>query len=477
MKILFVSTEVQPFIKTGGLADVAYALPKALKAAGIDVRVILPKYGDISVDYTSRMRHLSSYGVNVGWRNQYCGLEYLEYEEVPVYFIDNEYYFKRSGCYGFYDDGERFAYFCRAVMESVKHMEDFYPDIIHCNDWHTGMIPLYLKDFYCEKPEFYNAKSVFTIHNLQYQGLFSPSILEDLLGLDYSYYCEDKIKFNDCISFMKAGIVYADKITTVSTTYASEIQTSYFGEGLDGLLRANSHKLVGILNGIDYDTNSPKNDPNIITNYTLRSIKRKADCKEDLQQYVGLPKNPNVPVVGMITRLVRQKGIDLVTCVMEDILKLDIQLVVLGMGDQDYQDFFEYYAYSYPGKVAACMKFDNTLASKIYAGADIFLMPSLFEPCGLSQIISMSYGTIPLVRETGGLKDTVIPYNEYTGEGNGFSFANYNAHEMLNVLQYATLQYHNKEAWSQIVKQAMKACYDRDRQARAYLEVYRELID
>lgn len=476
MKILFVSTEVQPFIKTGGLADVAYALPKALKEAGVDVRVIMPKYGDISIDYKSNMRLLASYGVNVGWRNQYCGLEYLDYEGVPVYFVDNEYYFKRPGCYGFYDDGERFAYFCRAVMESVKHMDDFYPDIIHCNDWHTGMIPLYLKDFYCENPEFYNTKSVFTIHNLQYQGLFSPAIIEDLLGLNYGYYNDEKIKYNDCVSFMKAGIVYADKVTTVSNTYAQEIQTPYFGEGLDGLLRAYSHKLVGILNGIDYDTNSPKTDKNIAINYTSRSIARKAVCKEDLQQAVGLPKNPDVPVVGLISRLVKQKGIDLITCVMEDILKLDVQLVILGTGDQDYQDFFEYYAYSYPGKVAACMKFDNKLASKIYAGADLFLMPSLFEPCGLSQIIAMSYGTLPLVRETGGLKDTVVPYNEYTGEGNGFSFANYNAHEMLNVLQYASLQFKDKEAWNNLIKQAMKTRYDRSRQAKAYMTVYSELI-
>ena len=476
MKILFVSTEVQPFIKTGGLADVAYALPKALKEAGVDVRVIMPKYGDISIDYKSNMRLLASYGVNVGWRNQYCGLEYLDYEGVPVYFVDNEYYFKRPGCYGFYDDGERFAYFCRAVMESVKHMDDFYPDIIHCNDWHTGMIPLYLKDFYCENPEFYNTKSVFTIHNLQYQGLFSPAIIEDLFGLNYGYYNDEKIKYNDCVSFMKAGIVYADKVTTVSNTYAQEIQTPYFGEGLDGLLRAYSHKLVGILNGIDYDTNSPKTDKNIAVNYTSKSIARKAICKEDLQQAVGLPKNPDVPVVGLISRLVKQKGIDLITCVMEDILKLDVQLVILGTGDQDYQDFFEYYAYSYPGKVAACMKFDNKLASKIYAGADLFLMPSLFEPCGLSQIIAMSYGTLPLVRETGGLKDTVVPYNEYTGEGNGFSFANYNAHEMLNVLQYASLQFKDKEAWNKLIKQAMKTRYDRSRQAKAYMAVYSELI-
>lgn len=476
MKVLFVSTEVHPFIKTGGLADVAYALPKALKEMGVDVRIILPKYADISENYTSKMSHLASYVVKLGWRNQYCGLEFINFENIPVYFIDNEYYFKRSGCYGFYDDGERFAYFCRSVMESVKYMDNFCPDVIHCNDWHTGMIPLYLKDFYNEQPEFVNAKSIFTIHNLKYQGQFSPEILEDLLGLTPAYYSEDKIKHNECVSFMKAGIVYADKVTTVSPTYAKEIQTPYFGEGLDGLLREKADKLVGVLNGIDYDINSPKTDENLVMNYTVRSIKRKMVNKEALQKAVGLPVNPDVAVVGIITRLVRQKGIDLITCVMEEMLKLNIQFVILGTGDEDYQDFFEYYAYSYPGKVAACMKFDNSLASKIYAGADLFLMPSLFEPCGLSQIISMSYGTLPIVRETGGLKDTVIPYNEYTGEGNGFSFANYNAHEMLNVLQYALVQFENKEVWNKLVKSAMNTRYARDRQANEYIAIYNELI-
>lgn len=477
MKVLFISTEVQPFMKTGGLADVSFALPKALRAQGIDVRIIMPKYGDISPNYTSKTCLLASFGVAVGWRNQYCGLEYLNYEDIPIYFVDNEYYFKRPGCYGYFDDGERFAYFCRAVMESVAHMDDFKPDVLHCNDWHTGMIPLYLKDFYSERPEFCGTGSVFTIHNLKYQGVFSPAVLEELLGLNMGYFTEDKIKFKDGISFMKAGIVYADRITTVSQTYAKEIQQPYYGEELDGLLRKMSYKLVGITNGIDYEKNDPRTDPNIAQNFTVRSLNRKVVNKVDLQQSVGLPANPDIPVVGMITRLVRQKGLDLVTCVMEDILKLDLQFVLLGTGDADYQDFFAYYASAYPGKIAACIRFDHTLASKIYAGSDLFLMPSLFEPCGLSQMIAMRYGTLPLVRETGGLKDTVTPYNEYTGEGNGFSFANFNAHEMLNILKYALVQYDHPEVWKRLVQNAMHTRFDWEKQSAEYVSLYDSITE
>ncbi len=477
MKILFVSAEVQPFIKTGGLADVSFALPKALREKGEDIRIILPKYGDISLNYTSKANLVASFGVSVGWRNQYCGLEYLNYDGIPVYFIDNEYYFKRPGCYGHFDDGERFAFFCRAVLESVKYMDSFHPDIIHCNDWQTGIIPVFLKDVYYDRPEFSHTRSVFTIHNLKYQGVFSPSVLEELLGLSPQYNAEDKLKFHDGISFMKGGIVFSDRITTVSETYAKEIQTQYYGENLDGLLRQKSYKLRGITNGIDYGNNHPKTDKNILLNYTFRSIQRKAANKLDLQKAAGLPENPEVPVLSMITRLVRQKGIDLVTRVMEEILKMDIQFVLLGTGDQDYQDFFEYYASSYPGKISAFIKFDGVLASKIYAGSDLFLMPSLFEPCGLSQMIAMAYGTLPIVRETGGLRDTVIPYNEFTGEGNGFSFTNYNAHDMLHVIEYAVTQYQNKETWRNLMKNAMRAKYDWNTQSEEYLKLYREISE
>ena len=477
MKILFVSAEVQPFVKTGGLADVSFALPKALRERGEDVRIILPKYGDIPLNYASKANMIASFGVGVGWRNQYCGLEYLNYDGIPVYFIDIEYYFKRPGCYGYFDDGERFSFFCRAVLESVRFMDDFHPDIIHCNDWQTGIIPVFLKDIYFGRPEFAQAHSVYTIHNLKYQGVFSPSILEELLGLSPQYNCEEKLKFHDGISFMKGGIVFSDRITTVSETYANEIQTAYYGEGLDGLLRQKSYKLRGITNGIDYESNNPKTDQNIAMNYTARSLAKKAANKSDLQKIAGLPENPDAPVLSMVTRLVRQKGIDLITRVMEEILTMDIQFVLLGTGDQDYQDFFEYYASSYPSKIAAFIQFDNVLASKIYAGADLFLMPSLFEPCGLSQMIAMAYGTLPLVRETGGLRDTVIPYNEFTGEGNGFSFTNYNAHDMLHVIEYAVSQYKNKEVWQRLMKNAMCAKYDWNTQSEQYLKLYREVSE
>lgn len=475
MKVLFVASEVQPFVKTGGLADVAYALPKALQAQGVDVRIIMPKYGDISVNYTSKLTQLASFGVSVGWRNQYCGLQYLNYEGLPVYFVDNEYYFKRSGCYGFYDDGERFAFFCRAVMESVCHMEDFYPDVIHCNDWQTGLIPLYLRDVYYDRTEFKRAGCMYTIHNLKYQGVFAPSVLEELLGLNMGYYTDEKLKFHDGISFMKAGIVFADRVTTVSETYAQEIQTSYYGEGLDGLLQEKAFKLYGITNGLDYTLNNPMKDPHLVQNYSARSIKRKTANKIALQNRLGLPENSDVPVVAMVTRLVRQKGLDLVTCVMEDILKMNLQFVILGSGDSEYSDFFEYYASAYPGKIAAYIGFDEGLASQVYAGSDIFLMPSMFEPCGLSQLISMAYGTIPVVRETGGLRDTVIAYNEYTGEGNGFSFANFNAHEMLHTLEYAISKYEDKEVWDGIVSQAMKTKFDWPAQAKRYIALYKEM--
>ena len=472
MRVLFVSSEVHPFIKTGGLADVAYALPKALCQKGIDARVIMPKYSDIPQDFSGKMSFVSSFSVSVGWRTQYCGLYSLMYDGVTYYFIDNEYYFKRPGCYGYYDDGERFAYFCRAVLEAIFRMDDFRPDIIHCNDWHTGLIPVMFRDSYDKSPDFSNTRVVYTIHNLKYQGIFSPSILEDLCGLSMRYYTEDKLKYQDGVSFMKGGIVFADKVTTVSETYASEIQMPYYGEGLDGLLREKSYKLTGITNGIDYDVCNPLTDPVLAVNYSWRSTGRKISNKLDLQAELNLPPNPDVPIIGFISRLVKQKGIDLITCVMEELLKMDLQFVVLGSGDRAYQDFFEYYASSYPGKVAAYIGFDGKLASKIYAGADMFLMPSLFEPCGISQMMAMRYGTIPIVRETGGLKDTVTPFNGYTLEGNGFSFANFNAHEMLGIIKYAMEQYNKKDIWNRLVKNAMRTNNDWKTQALKYIDLY-----
>ena len=478
MKVLFVAAEAEPFAKTGGLAAVAYALPKALKAKGIDVRIIMPKYGDIGQNYTNKMSQLASFGVSVGWRNQYCGLEYLNYDGIPFYFIDNEYYFKRPGCYGYFDDGERFSFFCRAVMESVKHMDDFAPDIIHCNDWHTGMIPVYLRDVYYDSPEFADSHVVFTIHNLKYQGIYSPAILEELLGLNMGYYSEEKLKYMDGVSFMKAAIVYADRITTVSETYAEEIKGPLAGEGLDGLLREKAYKLSGIVNGIDCDRYDPATDPALAANYTAKNfVSGKAANKEELQRRMGLPVDASKPVIGVVSRLVRQKGIDLITCVMEQILDIDLQFVLLGSGDSDYQDFFEYYASAYPGKVGVKIGFNNELASLIYAGADILLMPSQFEPCGISQMIAMRYGTLPLVRETGGLKDTVVPYNRFTGEGNGFSFSNYNAHEMLDIIRYAAEVHADKKAWKTLVKNAMATDNGWSASADKYIALYEETCE
>ncbi|MBR5060446.1 MAG: glycogen synthase GlgA [Clostridia bacterium] len=478
MKVLFVTAEAEPFAKTGGLADVAFALPKALLKKGVDVRVIMPKYGDIDADFTNKMSRLSSFGVSVGWRNQYCGLEYLKYDGIPFYFIDNEYYFKRPGCYGYFDDGERFAFFDRAVMESVKHMDSFEPDIIHCNDWHTGIIPVYLRDVYYNSPEFANAHVVFTIHNLKYQGIYSPAVLEELLGLNMGYFTDEKLKYMDCVSFMKAGIVFADRITTVSESYAEEIKGDLAGEGLDGLLREKSFKLCGIVNGIDFERYDPKTDPNLAANYDKKTrVSGKAANKALLQRTMGLPLEPEKPIIAVVSRLARQKGIDLITCVMEQILETDSQFVLLGSGDTDYQDFFEYYASAYPGKVGVKIGFDDRLASLIYAGADILLMPSQFEPCGISQMIAMRYGTVPLVRETGGLKDTVVPYNKFTGEGNGFSFTNYNAHEMLDIIRNAVEVYKDRPAFDGIVKAAMSTDNTWDTGAEKYVALYNDICE
>lgn len=475
MKILFVASEVYPFAKTGGLADVAYALPKMLRQLGADVRIIFPKYGSISEDYTSKLIHIANYGVPVGWRNQYCGLQYLNYCDIPVYFIDNEYYFKRNSFYGDFDDGERFSFFNRAVLESIQYMEGFVPDVIHCNDWQTGMIPLLLKVHYAHKN--WDIKTVYTIHNLKYQGVYAPEILTELLCLDMSYYDEGKCKYQDGISFMKTGIQYCDSITTVSPSYAREIQMPYYGEGLNGLLAEKSYKLHGILNGIDYEVFDPQTDRCIFENYDVKNYKLKVNNKLALQSHYNMPVDINTPMISIVSRLVKQKGLDLVTCVMDELLKMDIQLVILGSGDLEYTDFFEYYAKSYPSKLHVYWGYSDEMARKIYAASDMFLMPSQFEPCGIGQLISMRYGTIPIVRETGGLRDTVQPYNQYIQEGLGFSFANYNAHEMLDIIRMAVEVYQDKKTWGNLIRRTMKADFSWKVSARQYLEIYRELCE
>ncbi|MFL0269918.1 glycogen synthase GlgA [Candidatus Clostridium radicumherbarum] len=476
MKILFVASEAHPFIKTGGLGDVAYALPKALRKLGLDVRVIIPKFSEIKQEYKSKMLTLATFNVPVGWRNQYGGLQYLEYDGIPFYFLDNEYYFKRAASYGFFDDGERFAYFCRGVLEAVNHMIDFTPDIIHLNDWHTGMIPPLMKEHYKENPRFDNIKTIFTIHNLQYQGVFSKDILGDLLSLSEDYYTEEKLKYYDGVSFMKGGLNFCHKITTVSNSYAEEIKTSFYGEGLHGLLQVRDRDLLGIVNGIDTELNNPEKDKELFNNYNFENVEGKSKNKIELQKKLNLPVNENTPIIGMVTRLAGQKGIDLVAHVIDELLELDLQLVVLGNGEQKYEEMFKYYADVYPNKLSANITFNNTLAKRIYAASDMFLMPSLFEPCGIGQLIALKYGSLPIVRETGGLKDTVKPYNEYTNEGNGFSFANYNAHEMLFTIKKALAFYNNKEVWYNLVKNAMQEDNSWSKSAIEYRNLYTSLL-
>ncbi|SKC79111.1 glycogen synthase GlgA [Maledivibacter halophilus] len=474
LKILYVASEAVPFIKTGGLADVAFSLPKALGKLGVDIRVIIPKYKGIGEKYKEEMNFLTSFEVPVGWRRQYCGIEYLEYEKVPFYFIDNEYYFKRDGLYGHYDDGERFSYFCKGVLEAIENI-GFIPDIIHCNDWHTAIIPVLLNEHYKKYGKYDHIKTVFTVHNLKYQGIFSGEILGDLLGLGKEYYDVDALEFYGGVSFMKGGIKYSDLVTTVSETYSREIQYPFFGERLDGLLRYRKDELYGIVNGIDYDIYDPGKDEKIFKKYDVNFIGKKEENKIKLQQYLKLPETKNTPVMAMVSRLAKMKGLDLVIGILDELLREDIQIIILGTGEPYYESKLKEFAYRYPEKLSANILFDEELAHKIYAASDMFLMPSLFEPCGLGQLIALRYGSIPVVRETGGLKDTIKPFNEYTGEGNGFSFTNYNAHDMLYTINRALSFYKDKEIWSKIVKSAMNEDYSWSNSAKTYKELFEKI--
>lgn len=480
MKVLFVTAECWPFVKTGGLGDVSYALPKALKREGVDIRVIMPKYVNIPKYLKDQMKTVAVFNVNVAWRNQYCGLMELELDGVKFYFIDNEFYFKRDGeyayLYGYDDDVERFTFFSNAVLESLKRI-DFFPDVINLNDWHTGMIPLFLKENYSQDERYSEIKTIYTIHNLQYQGIFSNKNIEDVLSIPRHYLDDGHIEYYGGINFMKSGIVYSDKVSTVSPTYANEIQTKFYGESLDGLIKSNSHKLKGIVNGIDYEINNPETDKNIVCNYNINSIGDKVKNKLELQKILGLEVNPDIPMIGIVSRLVSQKGLDLISYMMPEIVGENLQLVVLGTGDEQYQSMLNYYSGKYPNKVAAILTFDAALAQQIYASSDMFLMPSLFEPCGIGQMIAMRYGSIPIVRETGGLKDTVKPFNKYTGEGNGFSFANYNAHEMFYCIKSAIDIYKNdKKSWFKIVKSAMSTDSSWAKSANEYIKTYNEIV-
>lgn len=477
-KLLLVASEVYPFIKTGGLADVAYALPKALSQEGMDVRVILPKYIQIPWEYRKEMIDRGNKFIDLAWRKEYVGIEELTYQGITYYFVDNEQYFKRDNIYGEMDDCERFAFFAKAVVDSFD-LTGFTPDIIHCNDWHTGLIPVYLADKKLYNPEL-DIKTVYTIHNLRFQGVFPYDNLIWTLGLDPKKYFDDNgIKFHHDISFMKGGVNFSDIITTVSETYAEEIQTSFYGEGLDGLFRHNRERLFGITNGIDYDIFNPETDSDIRFNYGLKTLKNKSEDKLYLQKKLGLTPNIDKPLISIITRLDRQKGIHLIMTVFDTLMReTDIQFIALGNGEVEYEEFFRRKAAEYPDRVAAIIGFNHILSKEIYAGSDMLLMPSFFEPCGLSQLIAMRYGTVPVVRETGGLKDTVIPFNEFTHMGTGFSFKNYNAHDMLHVIKYSLTFFHeHKNSWNTVISNGMRADHSWVKASKKYIKLYESLFN
>ena len=475
MQIVFASAECAPFVKTGGLGDVAGSLPAALVRAGAEVIVMVPKYATIKDEYKAQMEHFSDFYVSLGWRNEYCGLEKLEHDGVTYMFIDNERYFARDYPYGFFDDGERFAFFSKAITESLQHLPaGFECDILHCNDWQTALAPVFLREFYQGLPLYDRVKTVFSIHNVAFQGQFSDTVMEDILGVAHIPAAASQLRCDACsINYMLGALRYADAITTVSPTYAGEIQTPEFGEGLDSVLRERSYALQGILNGIDVASFDPATDKRIAANYTVEDRSGKAICKAKLQEELGLEVRDDRPLMVMVTRLTRQKGMDLVMYALGRILAGGVQVAVLGTGDRDYEDGLRYFQDKYPGTMAARIEFDPALSQRMYAAADMFLMPSKFEPCGLSQIIAMRYGTLPIVRETGGLKDTVIPYNEFTGEGTGFSFSNFNGDEMGDaVFRAARLFWDNRDAWNQLVTQAMSQDFSWTRSADKYLDLY-----
>jgi starch synthase len=475
VKVLFAVSECGPFAKSGGLADVAGSLPKELKNLGTDVRVILPKYGTISEGFKKEMKKVKEFSVSVGWRNQYCGIEQLDYQGMIFYFIDNEYYFKRDRLYGYFDDGERFSYFNRAVLEAVEQL-NFFPDLLHCHDWHTAMIPYLLRTEYYKRVGYGLIRTVFTIHNLQFQGIFPKEVLGDLLGMDNQSFHPQHVEFFGNINFMKGALVSADKITTVSPTYKEEIQTLEYGEKLEGLLKTREEDLLGILNGIDGECYNPATDPFIYQTFTLDDVHKKAVNKREIQKLFGLPQNVTGPMIVVISRLTKQKGLDLIKCVLREILREDVQVIILGTGDYEYEEHLRQTARVYPEKLKVYTGFNEDLAHKLYAAADLFLMPSLFEPCGLGQLIAMKYGAIPIVRETGGLNDTVEAWNEFTGEGNGFSFSHFNAHDMLYTIRRAISFYHDRDSWDTIVKRAMEMDNSWAKSAFKYNQLYAELI-
>lgn len=476
MKIYFAASESDPFIKTGGLADVAQALPKNLARLGHDVRVVIPLYSSIAPEYRNQFNFLKYFYISMPKGNQYVGIFEYKLDGVTYYFIDNEYYFARGNLYGYFDDGERFAYFCRALLEILEEV-NFYPDIIHLNDWHCGAAAPVFKDQFAQRQEFYHTKTIFTIHNLKYQGIFPHSILYDYLGLSDNYFTYDRMEHYGNINFMKAGISFADYLTTVSHTYAEELRYPYYAEGLHSLLLHRAHLMRGITNGIDYDEYDPARDETIFKQYDAKDASGKAVNKLELQKLLGLEENADVPMLSMVSRLVSNKGIDLLLFILDELMEENVQLVILGNGEEEFERAFIDFAHRYRGKISSNIFFSAPLAKKIYAASDLFLMPSRFEPCGLGQMIAMRYGAIPVVRETGGLKDTVVPFNRFTGKGTGFSFMNYNAHELLFTIKDALYYYKNKEQWQKMVQQAMQADHSWEESATQYVKLYEHVLE
>jgi starch synthase len=475
LNILIAASEAVPFAKSGGLGDVVGSLPKALLNSGADARVIMPKYKAIPKELRANILLRKVINVRSAGKDNYCGIEECTYNGVIYYFIDNEHFFGRDKLYGYGDEDEMFAFFCRAVLEGIEHL-DFKPDVIHSNDWQTGMIPFLLEINYKQYDYYKNIRTIYTIHNLQYQGIFPFRVISDILNIETKYFTSDKLEHYGNVSFAKGGLTYSDLITTVSPTYAKEIQNSYFGEGFEGLLLARSNDLFGILNGIDYEEYNPETDPMIFKTYNKENLIDKKENKIKLQEMLGLTQDVNIPMIGIISRLVSQKGFDLISRVLDEILAENIQVVLLGTGDEYYENLFRDTAFRYPHNFSVNITFSNELSHRIYAAADMFLMPSKFEPCGLSQIMSLRYGTVPIVRETGGLKDTINPYNQYTGEGNGFSFENYNAHDMLYTIKRALYYFNIPEIWSKIVEKGMNCDYSWNNSAHKYIELYNRLV-
>lgn len=476
--VLFASFEALPFLKTGGLGDVAGSLPKALKKQGYDVRVVLPKLSAIPEKYRQKMKHIKDFYFPLAWRSVYCGIEEYTLKGITYYFIDNEYYFKRDGIYGYYDDGERMAYFSKAICEIIPYIPNFDCRILHCQDWHTAMAPVFLRECYRGQEIYERIKSVYTVHNLKFQGQMSDYVLGDVLGLQDVPAASDQLHTDkDTINFMKGALLYSDMISTVSLTYAHEIQNPFFGEHLERIFQKRWATLWGILNGIDTDFFNPEKDKAIEANFSREDLSGKSICKKALQQEFGLEEDPKIPLVIMVGRLTQQKGLDLLACILDEMLLKPVQLIILGTGEQEYEMMLKNAEYRHPDKMRVVLGFDEKLSHRMYAGADILLMPSLFEPCGLSQMIAMRYGTLPVVRQTGGLRDSVECYNEYTGEGTGFGFNNYNAHELLFTMQHVIKLYiSNQKVWSSLVDQAMSQDFSWASAAKTYDSMYKEVL-